>query len=652
MCGICGVLTFRDDTCSVADPVAKMTLAMRHRGPDDEGYMLAWCGSGPAECYAGDDTVRFDGAAGPPEYYPREHVRDVGTTDARAGLGHRRLSILDLSPLGRQPMCTPDRRYWIVYNGEIYNYRDLAERLEREGVAFLGRSDTEVLVHAYARWGPEFLDSLNGMFALAIWDDAKKELFCARDRIGIKPFYFYRTDAFFVFASDIKTIISSGLYRPEVDPEGLYHCMSFGVAPRPMTAFKGIRALEQGCRMLVSAEGKTQTARYWRLPVGTQDRSMSEEEAVALLEDRLSLSVKRRLIADVDVGTFMSGGIDSTTISAMAAAHHPGIQAFTLTFEGPDREMDELHQAKATAGMYPMTHNVRVVSAERGLESINAAIRCYEEPFYSLAPNYIISEFVADHGLKVILNGLGGDELFCGYWYYRWAGPWKLLRRLRLPLRLIGRLGPLWERACRVSAVETADMLHTVLFSVTTEEQKRRLFRDPSVRDFDTVERLRRLYVPDGITFSDPIEAMSYMDILNYIGNHHLYRVDQFTMHFSIEGRFPFLDHELVEAAFRIPSRHKLRSGKGKHVLRQVAKRRIHPSCLAMGKKGFALPVGRWMGKELKALAAEKIRVLEQRDIFTASEVRRIHEMFERGDAPYHRLWQLVAVELWLEEFF
>ncbi|MCC7483946.1 MAG: asparagine synthase (glutamine-hydrolyzing) [Burkholderiales bacterium] len=650
MCGIAGVVALDGTEGRYAEAARRMSAAMRERGPDDEGYLVASHGAGPARCYAGPDTPA---PAGESHFFPANGIDSALDAAASVFLAHRRLSIIDLSPLGHQPMATEDRRYWIVYNGEIYNHREIRGELERLGERFFSASDTEVLLKGYRRWGANCLGRLRGMFAFAIWDDAGKRLFCARDRIGVKPFYYASAGGLFIFASDVNAILASGLHRPAVSLEGLYHCLSFGVAPRPLTAFEGVTALEQAHWMEIDAAGRTRRSRYWALPVGEQRADLTDAEGVDLIARRLGTAVERRLVADVPVGTFMSGGIDSTTVSALAAMRHPGIKAFTLAFAS-DRRLDELEQARATARMHRMEHIVRNVGDDELIGDIEDVAACYEEPFYDLSPNYVISRLVAEHGLKVILNGLGGDELFAGYPYSRWEGRWRLLARLAPLLAAASRLplaGHLADRLAQVGRAATADRYALAVRSFLTEREKRALFRDPAVRDFDTIERIHALYVGPGLEFSSMLEAVSYIDMVNYIGNHHVYRVDKFTMRFSIEGRLPFLDHDLVEDAFRLPDRFKLRAGESKWVLRRVAERSIHPSCLAAPKKGFDLPTDRWMRGRLAGFVRGKLERLCGRGLVRPEAVRRVYREWRLRARSFRGVWQLVSVELWLERF-
>jgi asparagine synthase (glutamine-hydrolysing) len=649
MCGIAGIVALDGRDGRFVDAIGRMSAAMRERGPDDEGFLIASHAGRQVRAFGGPDTPEFGGAS---HFFPRADIQTAAGEAGSVFLANRRLSIIDLSPMGHQPMATEDRRYWIVYNGEIYNHRAVRAELERAGETFFSASDTEVLLKGYRRWGEGCLERLRGMFAFCIWDDEEKALFCARDRIGIKPFYYARAGSLLLFASDIRSLLASGLHRPEPDLEGLYHCLSFGVAPRPLTAFAGVRALEQAHWLRIDAGGSWRQERYWSLPVGNQ-RDVPDAEGVELIRQRLETAVERRLVSDVQVGTFMSGGMDSTTVSAIAATRHPGIKAFTLAFAS-DPRLNELDQARATARMQPMEHVVRNVDDDELIGDIDDVAACYEEPFYDLSPNYVISRLVKEHGLKVILNGLGGDELFAGYPYSRWEGRWRLLARLA-PLLAAGARLPLVrhlaERLLQVGRAASGDRYALAVRSFLTEREKQSLFCDPAVRDFDTIERIHDLYVGAEREFSSTLEAISYIDILNYIGNHHVYRVDKFTMRFSIEGRLPFLDHDLVEAAFGLPDRFKLRGGETKWVLRRVAQDYIHPSCIVAPKRGFDLPTDRWMRGRLRAFVQAKLASLCERSLFRPEAVWRVFREWRMRMRSFRGVWQLVSVELWLEQF-
>ena len=649
MCGIAGIINIRENEVQQIRSLQHMTNRMAHRGPDDEGFLLV-NKEGRYRSFYGDDTPVINPACSSVPGYPQTHIKSAFGDLSLVALGHRRLSIIDLSPNGHQPMCTPDLRYWVVYNGEIYNFSEIAVELNREGVNLYSHSDTEVLINAYAKWGEGCLQKFNGMFAFAIWDNKEKTLFCARDRIGIKPFYYTIQNGQFIFASDIKTIIASDLYRPEPDMEGLYLAMAFGMAPRPKTAFKGLVALEQAHWMRIHLNGRIEKQRYWSFPVGTQKKNMSEGEAINLLEEQLIASVRRRLVADVPVGTFMSGGIDSTTISAIASELHPGIKAFTLAYDNTAPELNEVQQAMATAMMHPMEHIVhRVDPAD--LYDLQSRIEGYEEPCHGLAANYVISKLVRDNDVKVVLNGLGGDELFAGYTWYSHIEKWKLARSLKPFVDMIPPFsGRRWERLLSLSRVSSADRLHTILFAKSTDTELHELFSDPDLQEVNSPEVVHKMYA-DGLKFTDDIEAISYMDIMNYIGNHHVHRSDQFTMAHSIEGRCPFLDHKLVEAAFRIPSRLKKHGRLQKYVLRKVAEKYIAPECLSMKKKGFGLPLKQWLSGPLKSLLEDKLKRLEMRNEIRDGVPNKWFREYQAGKRSPNQIWHLAALEMWFETF-
>lgn len=650
MCGIAGIISLNQKSSYHSFSIKAMTDQMVQRGPDDEGFALF--GTDEVKTYGGADTPPwqpgFETIAG----YPNAHIESAMSTPSMAALGHRRLSIVDLSPRGHQPMCTPDQRYWMVFNGEIYNYREIAQELRNLGVNLSGQSDSEVLLQAFVVWGEACLQKFNGMFAFAIWDNQQKTLFCARDRIGIKPFYYTIVGDNFIFGSDIKTLIASGYYKPELDIQGVYLAMAFGMAPRPKTAFKNVQALEQAHWLRISADGKIEKRRYWSIPIGRQNKSMSEGEAIELLEEQLTASIKRRLVADVPVGTFMSGGVDSTTVSAIAARLHPGIKAFTLGYENLAPEMDEVSQAIATARLHPMEHIIHRVDPVDSLVDLDRWIEGYEEPFHGLAANHVISKIVKENNVKVVLNGLGGDELFAGYGWYSRISTWKMLRAMR-PLGKMAApfMGDRKEKLMSLIDTKTADRLHSVLFSQFSDAHLRQLFNsDPELANLDSAEYVHQAYA-DGLEFTDDIEAFNYMDLTNYIGNHHVHRSDQFTMMHSIEGRFPFLDHELVEAAFTIPS-HLKRNGKiNKYVLRKVAEKYIAPECLNMTKKGFGLPLKQWMKGPLANIVENEISDLAKLPFIEASTVDDWYSSYQKGQFNYQKVWHLSALSLWYKRF-
>lgn len=631
MCGLAGIVQFRASTESPANKVSAviaMSDAARHRGPDAEGYMHAY----------------FDGPAA--RFAERRDMPSGTSPDVL--FGHRRLAIIDLSVDGNQPMHSSDRRYWIIHNGEIYNFREIAEEIRSAGGTLRSKSDTEVIVEGYRLWGEAILQRLNGMFAFAIWDDVEKKLFCARDRLGIKPFYYTSVADCFVFASDIKTIIASGLYTPEPDPEGYYHCLGLGAAPRPQTAFKGIKALSTGSTMLLSRDGTIKRDCYWRLPAGTQEPSMTHSAAQDTISGALKDSVANCMVADVPVALALSGGIDSGIIAALMKQRNDDAKAYTLGFEGEG--LDETHEASRTAGHLGLDHKVLRVEADAAIEVIDDMIACYEEPFPALSPNYLIFEFISRDGINVVLSGLGGDELFGGYGYYSKLGERRrgVLGRMRQLLKCL----PVAGDGGTTNKREITEYYEKMFAPTSLNDAGRHeLLKMKDIRAFDSAKTLSELYLCD-ISPSDDFETLSCLDLSHYMANHHLYRSDQFAMRHSVEARFPFLDHNFVEAAATVPTRYKISGMNGKLILHDIARDLLPPDVLGMPKKGFRMPLDTWMRGPLRGLVEQKLEALCQRPWFNPDQVRMRYRLFCEKNLEYRAVWALVATELWMEKFF
>lgn len=644
MCGITGIIALSGKQGNLAGPLKKMTDSLRHRGPDDEGFLL-FTPQG-AKIYAGEDTPAADTDM---IYYPHEPITNALPLPAYLAFGHRRLSIVDLSYRGHQPMCDSSARYWIVYNGEVYNHHEVKEELKSLGFCFRSTTDTEVILYAYMQWGAQCLQRFNGMFAFAIYDAHDQTVFLARDRVGIKPLYYTLQNGYFLFASEMKAILQSGLYSAEVNHEGLWHNLSFGIAPRPMTCFKNIYALEQAHWMHITLQtGDIKKLRYWQLPTGHHDFNIPERQAAEMLEAAITQSVKYRLIADVEVGTFMSGGIDSTTISAIANKLHQGIKVFTLAFDKSISEYDELEEARENARINHLNHVVKMVGAKDILDDVEHIILNQEEPYHSIHPDYVISRLVAGHRIKVILNGLGPDELLAGYRYYTRFNVWKTVRRMKLlSILLPGGVSHYLDILKELADCSRIAEYYYVLFANFLDTQKRKLFAAPDAFESKTI--LSRLYNPENKQFSDALQELSYFDFMHFIGNHHVSRSDLNTMHFSIEARFPYLDHHVVELAFKLPPEYKIRNGVQKYLLQQVAGKYISPRSLTMRKRGFGLPVGRWMQHELQDFCLNNLNNLKKRGIFNPTRIDAVYK--KAGPTDYYRAWHLVTVEQWLQKF-
>jgi asparagine synthase (glutamine-hydrolysing) len=639
MCGIVGIINKKSK--KISKNLLSANNQMNKRGPDDEGYVL-FDNDNMDICYGNDtDLTSFKDNQ---NYYPNENIENTFNKNYKVAFGHRRLSIVDLSSHGHQPMCDNDENYWITFNGEVYNYQEIREELIGLGCKFVSDTDTEVILKSYIQWKENCLEKFNGMFAFSIFDKKNDEVFIARDRIGIKPLYYTSQNNTFVFASDIKTLIKSGLYKPEVDWEGMYHNFSFSMTPRPNTSFKDVYALEQGHYIKLNINSlKFDKTKYWDIPTNVQNDNMSEKDAQNIVEKELIKSIKYRLISDVEVGSFMSGGVDSTLVSSIASKIQQNIKAFTLSFDKSISEYDELDEAKATAKMCNLTHVISTLEADVVLSNIDEMVLGYEEPFHHLAANFAISKIVKENKVKVVLNGIGGDELFAGYSIYKNINKWRMVSRFSALINIIPNgFNKKIDIIKKYAKAKSIDQFYSVSYSNFSDDEKSKLFK----QRFNSLDEISKQYNKMDKEFTDDIEHISYLDIKSYIGNHHVHRTDQFTMHHSIEGRFPFLDHNLIEKAMTIPSKYKLKKGIGKYVLREVAKKYIAPECLSMKKKGFGLPLEYWFNNQLKDLTLTAIESLKNRNIFNNNEITRV---MERGTVP--QKWQLVMFELWYKKF-
>jgi asparagine synthase (glutamine-hydrolysing) len=652
MCGICGIVNLNSSAVNFSGAIKKMTRSMRKRGPDDEGFIFHRFGSPMTLAYGDDTDEKIKARA-----FNQSHIDNFKDYPADVALGQRRLAILDLSDKGHQPLLSDDNRYAIVFNGEIYNYIELRNELVRCGQIFQSDSDTEVILKSYIVWGESCLRRLNGDFAFSIYDSYKNELFCARDRFGIKPFYYSKDDRFFIFASDITTLLSSGLKSAEIDNDGLLLNMVFGICPRPKTAFKGISALRPGHFLRIDRSGRLEEKAYWRIPIGTARPKMKIDEAVELVEHHLVRSVKTRLASDVAIGTLLSGGVDSTLITAIAALNNPGIQAFTIGYGDRDRELDEVLQARATAAMYDVRHNVTVVDDTDELSDIEAWVSEHEEPYYALSAMNMVARQVGKTGTKVVLSGIGADEIFGGYgcYKYAWIPAFNPANHKSLSI-LDQNLG--WLDGGRISKrleflLSSPARRHGMLYRVRSLSDARKFF-NKSVFSSSITDPLN--YVVDqycyGSAFSSNVEAFNFMDLTNYLANHHMDRGDKFSMRHSVEARFPFLDHELVEASLTIPSELKVRNNIYKYVLKKVASKYVHRSSLDMSKKGFSLPLDAWARGPLKSLVNDKLKVLAGADLVNRKHVELLQNNFFAGGGNVNDIWHLFSLALWMEKFF
>lgn len=644
VCGVAGLIAARDAAAEgLASRVAAMCGALTHRGPDDAG---SW----------------IDGAAG-------------------VALGHRRLSIVDLTAGGHQPMTSPSGRYILTFNGEIYNFRALREQLERLGQRFQSRSDTEVLAAALDRWGVlATCRRLNGMFAFAAWDRRDGCLQLARDRIGEKPLYYGWHGTEFAFASQLDALRAGGHGTGDLDREAIAMYLRYGYVPAPHSIYADVKKLTPGCVLTVHPRRRDSTlTRYWSLSeeaeAGIQSRSRNDNRVAMVDElERLLLdSVRLRMDVDVPFGAFLSGGVDSSTVVALmqSVADRP-VSTFSVGFHEPD--FNEAGDAAAVASHLGTDHHEIYVSSSDALEAVPGMATTFDEPFSdpSQIPMMLVSR-LASREVKVALSGDGGDELFAGYDRYEWAVRiWTILRYLPQPLRVFAndiiqrgsgdtyagavrtaqRLGffshadarQVGDRVLKLGMLATAPDLRSLYHSIVS------FWSSPPVYGLagpDSVAE-RMAVLPSGQLSQDP---MLYFDMTTYLPDDILVKLDRSTMANSLEGRVPMLDPRVVAAAWRMPEAVKRYDGRGKWPLRQVMARYLPQALTDRPKRGFGLPVSAWLRGPLRPwadalLAPADSRAAEYIDIHVVSRQWSEHKS---GTRNWHfQIWAVLMFESWL----
>ncbi|MBN1546062.1 MAG: asparagine synthase (glutamine-hydrolyzing) [Syntrophaceae bacterium] len=603
----------------------RMNRTMIHRGPDDEGY----------------------------------YCRD------NAGLGHRRLSIIDLNS-GHQPIYNEDKTKVIVFNGEIYNFLELRSFLQKEGHTLQTKTDTEVIIHAYEQWGAECVQKLRGMFSFAVWDTKKQELFLARDRLGKKPLYYSCDGTKIIFASELKGILEDHTVARDINIEALSDYLSFGYVPYPKTIFRSILKLPPG-HFLLNRDHGSRPQQYWDITFAPT-LEFSEDELCDSLLTKLQEAVKMRLISDVPLGAFLSGGIDSSIVVALMSqlTNEPVI---TNSVGFTQKKYSELEHAGFTASLFGTNHHEFVVAPD-AVDVVNRLAWHFDEPFAdsSAIPTYYVSK-MARNNVTVALSGDGGDENFAGYRRYFFD---RLENRLRavFPLFLrrsvIRALATVYPKADWLPQVMRAKTLLTNLsldpvegyfnsMSYFLPSAKDKVISPElagELRDYESSELFRRHYGNAGT--SDPLSRIQYIDFKTYLTDDILTKVDRASMAVSLEVRVPILDHEFVELAAMIPSCLKLNGRVSKYIFKKTAERLLPPNILNRQKMGFSIPVGEWLRNELKPLVHETIlsKEFEGRLFFNQKYVQWLWKQHLAGIRDFTQpLWVLLSFELWARRF-
>jgi len=567
--------------------------------------------------------------------------------DDRAGLAHARLSIQDLSEAGAQPMSA--QGIHLAFNGEIYNAPALREQLIQAGHTFRGHSDTEVILQGYVQWGKAVIGRLSGMFAIALWDESKQTMLLARDRIGIKPLFYAEHTQGLVFGSEIKAIFAHTSIKKACDSSIVDAYLALGYVPRPQTIFEGIQVLPPA-HLLIWNDGVCQLEPYWSLS-DVKVTQGSEEDLSDELDSRLNAAVASHLLSDVDIGAFLSGGVDSSLVCAMAAKQMDvPLKTFTIGFEGGG---DERGWAKLVAEHIGSAHHAHVAGLDL-VEKLPMFLQHLEQPLFdnSILPTYLVSQ-VASEKVKVVLAGDGGDEPFLGYDWTR--------RALSLP-RLLPEI-PMagWQWAYRTGNM---GLFQRALFDVSHDADARYLRRMTVSQTFR-----QQLYSDDyrNSLHSDPTKILaeslsqhadearfSHTDLQWYLPEDVLFKVDRMSMAHGLEVRVPLLDHSLLEWEMSLPLAMRFKDGQGKYLLRKVAARYLPADILKPRKQGFTIPIGEWLRGDLGKWAESLFTsdAFQQRGIFKPEKVMNLLQLHQSGKFELgHRLWSLIVLEMWFREW-
>lgn len=628
MCGIAGILQL-DGTNPPRAILEKMTRTLIHRGPDGEGFQV----------------------------------------DGPMGLGHRRLSIIDLSEAGHQPMGNEDRSIWVTFNGEIYNFKDIRAELQMRGHVFHSQTDTEAIVHAYEEWGEDCLQKLNGMFAFGLWDGRKKRLWLVRDRLGVKPLFYCRLANAFLFGSEIKAILAHPQVRRQVDYQALAYYLGLNYTPAPQTLFEMIRQVLPGHFLLVGADGTQGETEYWDLHFQEDCEPKKERDYLEEFDELLADAVRLRLVSDVPFGAFLSGGIDSSAVSYwMAHFLQEPLKTFTIGFHEPS--FDELPFARRVADRIGSDHFEKIIRADAA-EILPKIVRHAEEPTAdsSMVAMYYLAQTARQH-VTMVQSGEGADEILAGYETYQAYYLRKAYRAVPAFLRR-GVLRPL-IRALAASDKKVSleaklkrfaagseigdEAAHGAWRMIFDEGGRRSLLApllDHPEAHSDYLELYRRSF--DRTNARNPLNRMLYVDTRLYLPNDMLIKADRMCMAHSLEAREPYLDYRLVEFAAALPPNLKLRNlRQKKYILKKSMVGRLPRRIIQRKKTGFNVPNARWIRGELKPFVLDHLSpgAIKKMEILAPAAVEKVlDDHFSRKAENSHQIWCLLTLALWWQQF-
>jgi asparagine synthase (glutamine-hydrolysing) len=626
MCGICG-FCFPDKRPVDLAILKKMTGTLRHRGPDDEGYYV-------------DDGI---------------------------ALGHRRLSIIDLDT-GKQPIHNEDGTIYVVFNGEIYNFLEIKRELEKKGHRFYTKTDTEVLVHLYEEREERCVESLAGMFAFAIWDENRRKLLLARDRIGIKPLFYSYNNKGVAFASELKALLHLPWIKPRLDPQGLSHYLTYDFIPAPHCIYADIRKVQPG-QLVKYQDGAFQCESYWDLDLTDRfDKNLDEKERCKLIWKEFCRVVKAHLISDVPLGVLLSGGIDSTSV--LAALRYEGVndvKTFSIGFD--DSSFDESRYFRRAATYFETEHHEEVFAPQKLIEVIPEVASILDEPLAdaSIMPTYLLSRFTKGY-VKVALGGDGGDELFAGYPTYQaflLANYYEKLPRLirslavaavkRLPVSFDNMSLDFRAKKFINNITYTPVERHYAWMGTFSSDEKKALLTPAMKRRLNDLSSFNILHnYIRAKAFSSELGKLLYLDTKLYLQDGVLTKVDRASMAHGLEVRVPFLDHRFVELVTGLPEGLKLKGFTTKYIWKKAIKDRIPDEIVMRGKKGFGIPIAKWLCRDLKDVMLEMLSEerLKKQKIFNFSAIKGlVSDHLARRIDNRKKLWNLFIFQLWWDSF-
>ena len=609
-----------------------MNNAISHRGPDDEGFWLSYGAKG--QSFSGENSTQ----------QVKNTFPALPDSVSNIALGFRRLSILDLSEKGHQPMLSDNERITITFNGEIYNFKELRKELENLGHQFKSNSDTEVILKSYEEWGTDMVAKLDGMFAIALVDLEKNKLLLARDRVGMKPLFYYKKENELIWASEIKALLKNECVVPEINWQGVYSNFLFQTTLAPETCFQNIYSLEPATFLTFNLDDFSSIKKtYWSFPTEKLNQ-ITEKEAINEIDKLLSDSIEKQLVADVPVTSMMSGGIDSTLITAKAKPYKGDINAFTIAYQFSE---DEVKNASLMAKEIEIPHHIKSVTDEEVLNQLKENIQHFEEPYSSLEVLMNASEYAKALGFKVVLSGNGADELFAGYSHSLKLNKWRSMRKFNFIRHFIFTDDSFSKKVKNYFSQDSMlDFFRQSQVGMKPLEAKS-IFKKEIFSKINTHLKNKKL------SETKDYQGLYEYDMKYSLSSHHVFRDDLSAMKYGVEFRYPYLSNDLVEYVSKLPENLRYNGLLNKPLLRKVAEKYVHPEILKMPKRGFSFPLSHFIKTESKVrdFILQNLNSLKKRDFFNP-EV--IDDWWSHQNSEYDcvKIWQLVTFELWYQKYF